>query len=491
MKDEKFHFSLIVNEVLGLTLFNPGLTELGKKLLFAYAAHKFTIYQNDGFFYKTLELRNAFLSTERRLINRVIINFEASLIPINANEKYNFIIYEKDFENAQNYEEEREFRRYVNENHPHLIKNLNGSCTDFSNLNFHSRELEILFDKYRLCINPHLNTYSIQYKKSVKKCEIFLPSTLTREIMYINHEGPSHKEPVFIVQFDENSILGLGSFLECSNLAVKTVYLKYYSIILYQRVIPDDYSQSFPFIIEYEEQQNSKRNYYKEFFSLCLRLDARISNHNSLDHFQSPFSKPHHVIDEEEKMLLLKKVYLKFDGIPSTLRFYRYHFVIYNSAMSESFNHSLPEDIIYILRDYSFLVEANLYKSKHEQKFPKPNPMIIIDIQTTAFNTEYRMNIIEILRKSIGGYLHEYFIFFQGEPCVGINSLLSLDYNQNNVERNLINHGIYEVILDPQEGKIKRVCRQRPDKRKPNDGILVNTIKVLQKKKRKLSIMYP
>ena len=238
-------FSLTVREILGFAIFTPKLTPLGQKLLSAYASHKFTMSQNDGLFYNASNINNPYMMTDRRLINYVIIKFEASFNLIDKSMERKFI-----FNQSGQFQIEREYRRFINENHPRITNKLKGSCTDFSQLSFYSREFEIFFENYRLCINPHLNTFTIQYKCPKEKYEAILFPVMTREILYVNYESAVYNEPYFIV--DKNIIIGLASFLESNNFAVKTVYLKYEGIILYQRVIPDNYTKSFPFILEYE-----------------------------------------------------------------------------------------------------------------------------------------------------------------------------------------------------------------------------------------------
>lgn len=487
----KTRFTLTVCETLGFALFNSHLTQVGKKLLCAYASHKFTAKQNNGIFYKVLQMDNVSMTTDRRLSNFVIIKFEANFIPIGIQDKKTLIIEEQNDKIV----EEKEYRRFVNENHPLLIDKLKGPFSDLSCLNFYSREIEILFNDYRLCINPKMNSYTVQYKKINRKVETFLSNILTREILYINNEGQIYNEPYFFILANQN-IIGIGSFLECKNFAVKTVYIEHGPIKLYQRVCPDDYTQSYPFILEYEDISEINSNkYYYDYFKLGCRLDARVSkigSYDALNHFFSPYSKPHHIIEEKEKCFGIcnnnnnNYGFFKFDGVPCTLRFYRYHFVVYNSINSQSYEHCLPDDIFYILRDYSFLVESNLYESNRVQHFPKPQPMAIIDIHTTAFTAQERMNIITKLRKGIGKYLYDYYIFFQSEPCIGIHSLT---INCEKIKEKLINNKIYEVLLDPITFKVRSVLKERIDKRMPNSRKLINIIRKLQQQRRTLNVL--
>lgn len=474
---ESFSFSLTVREVLGLAIFTPKLTLLGYKLLSAYASHKFTMFLNDGRFYKAYNINNPYMMTDRRLINFIIIRFEANFNVLDKSEEERYIFYEID----DNFDTELEYRRFINENHPLIKSNLKASCSDFSQLSFHNRVFEIFYDNYRLCMNPYQNTFTIQYKCPKEKHEVILTPAMTREILYVNSEGVVYKEPYFIV--NKNIIIGLGTFLESNEFAVKTVYLKYNGIVLYQRVRPDNFQKSYPFILEFELGPMGY-NQEMKYFNLGWRLNAQITNKmndTNMNNFHSPRSKPRHNLKENVSRKT-NDVYLKFDGIPSTLKFYRYHFVIHNFNNSNSFDHCLPEYVTYILRDYCFLVEARLYKSIHKYILPKPDPMVIIDIQTTTFDAFERMAIIKNLRDRVGCFLYDYFIFFQGEVCLGKEVQLNIP-DQNFMRSQLRDGEIYEIVLDENyEQKIKYIIKHRKDKRKPNSKKLINIIKNLHSK---------
>ena len=442
----RYEFSLPLHETLGWALFTwrRSLTNLGEKLLSAYASQKYSMARNDGVFYTTSsKLINPSLTTDKRLSNMVIITFEAIFIKASSNN--DCLIYER----PEKMLKEKEYRRYVDDSHPLLIQKLGGhGCNDLSNMKFHSREIHIYFNDYRLMINVKDDTFYIQYKKFIEKKECFLVPTLTREILYTSDEGPAYTEPRFIVSQRGKTIIGVASFLDCRNFCVKTVYAQYKeSICLYQRVQPDNFSQSYPFVLECEldydddndiNDEEKKLILYK-FFDIGCQLDATVSkrknhhyggcddNNNNdglLNHSLAVSSKPVHKATIPRRKNGGGFFFPKFDGVPATLIFFPHHFVIRNAIKSDSFEHSLPRKIYYILKDYKFLVESDLYVSKYKKEenlcLNRPNPLVIIDIQTTAFTAEKRMSIIQILRNCLAKFLYEYFIFFQGEDCDGV-----------------------------------------------------------------------
>ena len=505
-------FSLAVKENLGFALFsfdgsrkdnnnscNASLTNLGRKLLSAYACHKYSMKRRDHdcLFYRTLNVSNISVRTDRRLVNMVILNFEASF------DVGNDSVIDID---SQMISEEREYRRYVDENHPLLINVLGGKGTnDLSNLNFHRREIEILFRDYRLVIDIQNQTFTVQYKKFLEGRESFLPNILTREILYVSREGPKLKEPNFIFSKKQNYLIGIASFLESKNFAVKSLYAKRNSVSLYQRVCPDDFSKSYPFILEYEITADDHTICDVDlFFNICWRLNASISrrknnnnnnnnNTTTLSNILPISSKPLHQLfhnmensgnnDNNNNGKSIYSFFKKFDGIPATLIFYRRHFILRNSIMSKSYEHFLPENISYILRDYHFLVESNLYSSKNSFDTRKPKPMVIIDIQTNAFTARERMSIVQLLRNNIAEYLYEYFIFFQGESCNGVLTQHLKNYSSTS----LLEIGkIYEVKLSMKDKKIiSEIVKPRGDKIKPNSSRMIDLIWRIQQEGRK------
>lgn len=516
----KYEFSLPLHETLGWVLFDGfgSLSNLGEKLLSAYACHKYSMKRDDGLFYKTTsKLVHPSITTDKRLSNIVIIKFEAIFIPGNHRLVY---------EHSQETVKENEYRRFVDDNHPLLIRKLGGhGCNDLSNMRFHSREIHIAFGNYRLMINVVTNTFSIQYKKFIKKKECFLPITLTREILYTSDEGPEYIEPHFIVSNTAKTIIGVASFLECRSFSIKTIYAKYKDYIcLYQRVQPDNFSSSYPFILECElamddrndkDDEDKKQDILCKFFDIGCQLDATIdkrktySNNNNcsedgtsagflLNHNLATSSKPLHkaIIPKKKGCIYFKK----FDGIPATLIFFPHHFIIRNAIKSESFEHSLPREIYYILKDYKFLVESDLYVSKYKRKNEnyfraRPDPLVIIDIQTNTFNANERITIIQLLKNRLAKHLYDYFIFFQGEKCNSflvsekirpprrIEKTIKNKKKKKNKEPLLLSKGtIYEVKLSLDNKRIiTEVIKPRYDKYQANSCKMIDLIWYIQK----------
>ena len=485
-------FSLGIREHLGISLFSgvnrtSSLTPLGTKLLGAYASHKFSMLRGSGVIYETSYLSNVCLETDSKLVNFVIITFEATFEP-----SYQNVIY---FD-SRDIKEEKEYRRFIDENHPRLITVLGqrGSM-DLANLNVHSRVMEIRCQDYRLIIDIKNETYSVQFKKFVEEFECFIPETLTREILYVSHEGPVFREPRLIISKDKGTIIGLASFLDCKDFAIKSIYMKEKAITLYQRICPDNFSKSYPFVLEYELLYNQMDG----ICSYCMigsQLNASVNkrdrntNYFMLNNEIDSSSKPLHdstfqLTDMSASSEFLHDIktkcdyiYRKFDGIPATLLFHRYHFVVRNSISSASFEHSLPEHIYYILKDYNFLVEQDLYISRYNDN-RKANPMIIIDIETQKYKAKQRMDMIQSLRKKLAIYLYDYFIFFQGEDCEGISLGDGVMFDT----RALKTGCIYEVRLSINtKTEIEQILKPRPDKIKPNSCKMVDLIWKIQQK---------
>ena len=461
-------FNLLLPETLAHAIWNKPV--LLDKLLKAYAAHKFSAIKSRksqrDYYYETVCINNVKISTERRLINNMIISFSAKLKEISPPP----LLEEK-------YVIEKEYRRFINSSHPLIINKLNVSCNDFSDMKFLSREIEILFKNYRCCINLQNDTFTIQYKKKLYVNEVYLTKTLTREILFTSIEGPILIEPTFVVNKEnKNEILGIASFLESSNIAIKTVYLEKGPTKLYQRICPDDYTKSYPFILEYEI--NDKNELEKDYFELGWRLNATLPKFNNNTTRLSKSSKPMHVLNQNDFYKENQKCLLKFDGISSTLQFYTHHFIIYNTTFSSSFNHTLPPKISYILKDYKFLVEYNLYTpSNKNNKLIKPNPLVIIDIQTRTLNAIERMKQIQRLRNNMASYLYDYYIFFQGEISGG-DGIDNPAHDDDDHHTTLKDGAIYEVTLR-DKFNIARIIRERSDKTKPNSSKVVDTISKL------------
>ena len=512
------HFDLVLHEILGNVLMCR--LNLRDKLLKAYAAQKYSMLKKVPYlnFYIAQSINNVTLTTNRNLINYVNISFNAGLIKLSESESKTFSV----FDDKNQYTTEKECRRYIDANHPLIVNKLGCSANDFSNMTFITREIEILFNDYRLVINPVSEDYSIQYKKKLNKKTIFRCDTLTLEVLYSSIEGQTHINSNFIItnhnkseQVNTNDIfaqgayvMGLASFLDCKNIAVKTIYFKSNDTVLYQRILPDNYTKSHPFVLENEYPLDYKFThpiipldinpegkpvdlieFGFLFYWASWKLNARLPNLQNNGIIASS-SKPIHTVDSIEKF---DHRFLKFDGIPATLKFYAHHFVIMNSISSNSFQHSLTKPIVHSLRDFYFLVESNLYESEiSNSKLEKPLPLVIIDLHTTAFNATRRMNIIQVLRQKFAKYLYDYFIFFQGEIQITDkknNDDNNVNNNNNISKQNLIHNEIYETRLS-SENKVEYIIKRRKDKLQPNSRKLVNVINQLNNNNNDNNICY-
>lgn len=472
-----YSFSIILHEILGYAIYSK--PELRDKLLGAYAANKVSYsLRKFRLFYQVKSVKNVILTTERRLINMVVISFDVELT------KSTTITFTTLKENKiiDDYYIEKEYRRYIDSNNFLLFKKLKISCNDFSNINFVTREIEILFRDYRLCINLTRDTYTIQYKKRISHKEMFVKQTLTREMLFSSIEGPILTEPLYVLN-KHDEVIGIASFFDSSNITIKTLYLEKNATTLYQRICPDDYTKSYPFILECEisSQEFNRNKSIDDYFNLGWRLNASLPFIAKRAHNVLPkSSKPKHISNqnayiEKRKHSRRALFYLKFDGILATLIFYNNHFVLYNSTFSYSYIHTLPENVVYILKDYKFLVESNLYSVVVPTGLPKPNPLVIIDIQTSTFTAFKRMKIIQHLRKALASYLYPYYIFFQGEITCDDDYGKKTKLTSSNIP--LLHNNIYEVILDNKnKNKIKQIIRPRPDKCKPNSTKLINVV---------------
>lgn len=462
-EEECGEFKLVLHEILGqfLAVKSP----VRDVLLRAYASQKYSMLRSK-LFIATGNISQFRITTNRHLINRVVLTFETTL----RKTQHDIVIHDYDSEKII----EKEFRRYIEPHHPLLVKNLGCSCNDLSNMNFLSRVLEINFNNYRLIMSK--DWYTIQYKLPLKMERIFVKDILTLEMLYSSVEGPIYKNPVFL-SVDENrsQMIGVVSFLECMNLSVKTIYYEKDDVILYQRVCIDSYTKPQYFILE-KEVVETKSNSWKFFFDLSFSFEAKALLFNVDDGVAN--APPFHSLNNYENVRVPFEL-PKLDGIPAMLRFYPHHFVLTNEIRSFSFYHSLEPRTFHIIRDYSFQVESDLYVSLlpyRTQGLPKPNPMAIIDLRSNIFNAEKRMEIIQELRKKFKDELCRYYIFFQGEKLNDQRRGPSLPFSTI-----LIHDKIYEVQLSSELSvetlmKIKKVIRRRDDKQKPNSRLLVKTV---------------
>ena len=474
-------FELVLHEMLGNILMCR--RELMTKILKAYASQKFSMLKTSGgaalYVAETVEKVN--LTTNRSFIQCVIVSFESRLRMVQGPDTQQYIC----TEDKRNLCVERECRRHIDSSHPLLVEKLGVSCNDFSNLTFLSRQVEILHQDYRLVINPATDSYSIQYKKKLRMKTIFRPDLLTLEALYFSHEGKVFTDAIFVAT-DHVTLIGLASFLDSRDLAVKTVYFEKNNTTLYQRICPDNYTRSYPFTLENEFPPDFKYEESKVgslFFWAAWTLDARVPTLPG-NGVVSASSKPIHTVEKCEEPT---HRYSKFDGVPATLTFFSHHFVVTNSVCSQSFEHSLDRPVVHILQDYFFLVESNLYVSDIPVLGPdKPLPMVIIDINTTVFNATERMEIIQTLRKHLRYYLYDYYIFFQGEIQGEVTNRDRDDANANANANEimtldappLIHNAIYEVKLC--HNQVTQVIKPRKDKLKPNSRKLIEVIAQLQ-----------
>lgn len=474
MEEEYGEFKLVLHEILGqfLAVKSP----VRDMLLRAYASQKYSLLRNILFIANGTISRFR-ITTNRHLINRVVVTFETTLqkktLGINIHDHASKKIIEK------------ECRRYIKASHPLLVKNLGCSCNDLSNMNFLTRALEIHFDKYRLII--HKDWYTIQYKVPVKMERIFVKDILTLEALYTSSEGPIYKNPVFL-SVDENCsrVIGVASFLECMNLSVKTIYYEKDDVILYQRVCVDNYTKPQYFILEKEvvETKLNSSSSWKIFFDLSFSLEAKALVFDDDSKYKA--NVPIHSLNNYQDVRVPFEL-PKLDGIPAALKFYPNHFVLTNDLVSFSFQHTIKPRTFHVLRDYSFLVESDLYVSRlpyRTRGLPKPNPVSIIDLRSNIFNAEKRMEIIQELRKIFKDELYRYYIFFQGEILDDEREITTTQTTRSTSSQLLIHNKIYEVQLSSELSvealmKIKRVIRRRDDKQKPNSRQLVKTVYAL------------
>ena len=424
-----------------------GCLEFG--LLEAYATQKVSDLKKE--LYECVEISDVKVSTHRNLCNKIIISYVADLILNN-----NLYIRSDTY-----FHVERECRRIIPSSHSDLVNYFNVSCNDFSDSRYNTRVIEILFDDYRMIIDPKECLYSIQYKKCQSSHLIFLNETNTLEINYVSLEGDIHLNPIAIRK--ENALIGVASFLDSKDLSVKTTYLNYRGIItLYQRVAVDDYSKSHPFILELEEGVDSYEYATKLYLETACRLQAKLPSEEFL---VSPVNhKP--ISRSSEEFTNTVVVLPKLDGIPASLKFYDTHFVVTNTIKSQSFPHKLSALHYYVLKDYKFLVESELYTCSNP-----PNAMAIIDIQTgTTFTPIQRYEIMQRLRIAYQTTLEKYNIFFNSSELL---SKLSKK-REHTHEEFLKDEKIYEVLLNSKK-QVIRVIRERNDKLKPNSGKLIRS----------------
>ena len=522
-------FKLVVHENLGLVIIN---CKYKNRILAAYASHKYTMKKkNKSLFYIAQSIQNIYTITEKSLMNHFIITFKAFLISMNFFDclQKNIVVFIDDLIAHT----EIECRRYI-ESHNSVLQNILGiSCNDLSNMKFLKRNIEIVINhnnsninnnkeeedeeeeeitsiQYRCYINND-EGFSMQLKHYYDKKETFVDEINSFELLHYSKESAVFdKSHYFLIHSKMKTIIGLASFLDCNNVSVKTLYLDdNEGTVLYQRIILDDYKNQQPFILEHEFSSTTVINEtsLKRYFDLSCLLNAKLPNNPNLikNGYSNSSSKPIQINDYDYDDNNSKKYFFfKLDGVLATLKFYNSHFVVSNNLKSESFPHSLPKEIIHRLKDFSFMVESELYDSIFSS-FDKPKPMAIIDLHTSSFSAIERMDIIQKIKKEMAKPLQEYFIFFQGEqlfnnnnnnnnifyPNKSINYLNSrlIEYlkknfivfiksNNNNSQLNNfeLKHGkIYEVYINKQY-KIESILKPRNDKIFPNSRKCVDYV---------------
>ena len=437
---------------------------LRKSILRAYATQKVSERENQP--YSCFRVKHYKATTHRRLGNMKIVSYEAHLVP----DPTLFSTIPRDLSPSQEpLYQERECRRYVWPSNSYLVSKLLVSCNDFSDTRYASREIELVYENYRLIINPNLDIYTIQFKRPKKSSLIYLPHTMTMEAMYQSEEGPVHQFPVALL-VGSGEVLGLATFIDSPGVSVKTTYLRYKeSVVLYQRIEADDYTRSYPFIVELEfgDKQQQDEAAAKLYFETCWRLNAALPGRLSDDYSTLPADFKPVLIENMSKdgVVALPKL----DGYPATLKFYPKHFVVSNITACKSYSHRIPPEIYYVLKDYAFLVESELYQT---QTHGKPNAMAIIDLQTaSAFNPKERYKILQDLKHKFQVLLSQYNIFVNSEEWF---KPLIVDrvtpFSQVYTEPiTLQDDKIYEVLLD-EKGNVDTVVRERRDKLRPNFG---------------------
>ena len=383
-------FKLAVHKILGYVILNCKRKE---NILAAYASQKYTMKKNSNkkyILFIAQDIKNVRLVTERSLMNHLIIHFKAFLIPIAVFEciKNKFMVFIDDDRNT----EEIECRRYIDSYHPILQQKLGVSCNDLSNLKYIERNLEIILeeDNYR-CIISYEKGFSTQRKYHYDQKEKVIEEINSLEILHYSKESPIFDDShYYLVHCENKTIVGLSSLLDCNNVSVKTIYLNdNQGTVLYQRIILDDYKKQQPFILEHEfSPPVVKLQSLKNYFNIACLLDAKLPINDHYSGYNNPASKPISYDDndaDDDDDDAAKYSLFKLDGVLATLKFYNRHFVITNNIKSESFSHTLSKRTIHRLKDFSFMVESELYESifKH---FNKPSPMAIIDLHKTSFS---------------------------------------------------------------------------------------------------------
>ena len=473
-KHYKIQFALhcIVAECLSTN------SSLSTAILKAYSVQK--VSERNKQLYQCTSIANLSIKTHRDLCQMKIVSYDAEMKCVSSLNN-NLLENDDPYENGK---EEIEYRRYIISSNSRLQSKLGVHLNDLSNLNFYSREIEITYDYYRFLIDPRSNSYRIQFKKPVSVKRVFLKETLTQENEYTSLEGSVYYNPVAI-QLKNGDVLGIATFLDSKKVSVKTTYLMYEAnVTLYQRIGVDDYSKSYPFILELEKCPWDTAESFKKaidiFYSMSWKFDARLGNDEaslSLSTLPAKYTPINNNAISYDKINQLRKqkadstfaILPKLDGYPATLVFYESHFIIKNIMKSTSYSHQIPQRIYHILRDYIFLVESELYDTPGDLK---PNAMAIIDIQSgDTFTAIERYQILQKLKNKLKMVLVEYNIFFNGQDLLEplSDKLIQQQQRASESPPTLIHDKIYEVLLDNSKREVVKVIRRRDDKIRANN----------------------
>ena len=214
-------FKLIVHENLGLFILNCKRKE---RILAAYASQKYTMNKfnnnnnnNNNNFFIAQVLKNIKSSTEKSLMNHLIIEFKVLLISMTFIDciKKRFIVFFDYFD----INTEIECRRYIYSNNSILRSKLGITCNDFSNLQYIERNIEILLNKdiinntnnnnnnndncqYR-CIINHNRGFSIQMKYYNYIKETYIEEINSFELLHYSEETPNFNDDHFFLIHSE------------------------------------------------------------------------------------------------------------------------------------------------------------------------------------------------------------------------------------------------------------------------------------------------
>lgn len=460
----RIKYTLILKESVAVVLFSPGLEQLRDLILSNYASQRWSMHKNN--LYRAICVEQAQYKTDRNLLpSNILVSFRAVLVATGL----------EVIKDCRPTVIEREYRRQVRIDHP-LVTHRLGSINNMSQESkFVSRVIEYRRDNYRLIIDPKSMSFSIQYKKPLSRDVTFCQETLTLETLYISEEGPVIPNPLYVRDVDdEKRLIGVASFLDgLDQHSVKTIYLEDVKqrTVLYYRYEPDNHTTPFHYLFLEKELGNGNPDDDMSIYGqTAARLEAQLprltrkemGSSNRLDGIPKHVAK---TISPDTVAYRLPKL----DGKCAALRFSERHFIIsVNNVASSSHAHLIPYSVVHILRDYIFLVETDLYTINTQYR-----PSAIIDIKTSVFNAEQRMDIIQHLRVNLWHHLAPYHIFFQGEDVM---------QNDNNSEQVVGSHelqdgDIYEVLLDVDDPTyVRKVCKHRPDKQFPNPRKVIQEI---------------